>query len=153
MVKLSLKNQRRLAAEVLKIGQSRVWIDPEKTEDVEGVITRVEIRKLVHEDTIKALPEKGVSKGRARSLHDKQKRGLKQGAGSREGKKTARTPAKKTWEKRIRAIREYLNDLKTRRIIQNNTYRELYLIAKGGMFSSVSNVDQYIEAHRLARRR
>ena len=150
---MSLKNQRRLAAEVLKIGQSRVWIDPEKTEDVEGVITRVEIRKLVHEETIKVLPENGVSRGRARSLHDKRKRGLKRGAGTREGKKTARTPEKKAWEKRIRAIREHLSDLKGRRIIQNDAYRKLYLVAKGGMFSSISNVDQYIESHKLARRR
>jgi len=138
---------------VLNIGQSRVWIDPEKTEDVEGVITRVEIRKLVHDGAIKALPEKGVSKGRARILHGKRKRGLKQGAGSKEGKKTARTPEKKTWENRIRAIREYLRDLKSRRVIPDDAYRELYLLAKGGMFSSVSNVDQYVEAHRLARRR
>jgi large subunit ribosomal protein L19e len=152
-VRLSLKNQRRLAAEVLKIGQSRVWIDPEKTEDVEGVITREEIRKLVHEDVIKTLPEKGVSKGRARILHNKRKRGLRQGAGSKEGKKTARTPEKKQWENRIRAIRKHLSDLKNRRIIQKDTYRKLYLLAKGGMFSNASNVDQYIEAHELARRR
>ena len=150
---MSLKNQRRLAAEVLKVGQSRVWIDPEKTDDVEGVITRMEIRKLVHEDAIKALPEAGVSKGRARTLHDKRKRGLRQGAGTREGKKTARTSKKRTWENRIRAIREYLRDLRERRIIQDGAYRKLYLTAKGGMFSSVSNVDQYIEAHKLARRR
>jgi large subunit ribosomal protein L19e len=138
---------------VLKIGQSRVWIDPEKIEDVDGVITRMEIRKLVHEDTIKVLPEIGVSKGRARSLHDKRKRGLRQGAGSKEGKKTARTPEKQMWEKRIRAIRAHLSDLKNRRIIQNDSYRKLYLIAKGGVFSNISNVDQYIESHKLARRR
>ena len=152
-MRLSLKNQRRLAAEVLKIGQSRVWIDPEKIEDVEGVITREEIRKLVHEDVIKTLPEKGVSKARARILHNKRKRGLRQGAGSKEGKKTARTPEKKQWENRIRAIREHLSDLKNRKIIQKDTYRKLYLLAKGGMFSNVMNVDQYIEAHELAKRR
>jgi large subunit ribosomal protein L19e len=152
-VKLSLKNQRRLAAEVMKVGQSRVWIDPEKTEDVDGVITREEIRKLVHEDVIKTLPEKGVSKARARVLHNKRKRGLRIGAGTKEGKKTARTPEKKQWENKIRAIREHLSNLKDRRVIQKDAYRKLYLLAKGGMFSNVSNVDQYIEAHELARRR
>jgi large subunit ribosomal protein L19e len=152
-VKLSLKNQRRLAADVLKIGQTRVWIDPEKTEDVEGVITRAEIRKLVHEDVIRTLPEKGVSQGRSRVIHSKKKRGLRVGAGTKEGKKTARTPEKKQWENRIRAIREHLSDLKDRRVIQKDAYRKLYLLAKGGMFSNVSNVDQYIEAHELGRRR
>ena len=152
-MRLSLKNQKRLASELLKSGQSRVWIDPEKTEDVEGVITREEIRNLIHEGVIRTVPEKGVSKGRARVLHAKRKRGLKQGAGSKEGKKTARTPEKKQWENRIRAIREYLRNLRDRRIIQKDNYRELYLLAKGGIFSNVSNLEQYIEVHKLARRR
>ena len=37
---MSLKSQRRLASKILKIGENSVWIDPEKTDDVEGVITR-----------------------------------------------------------------------------------------------------------------
>ncbi|MGB9684737.1 MAG: 50S ribosomal protein L19e, partial [Candidatus Bathyarchaeales archaeon] len=30
----SLKSQRRLAAQILKIGQERVWIDPNRVDDV-----------------------------------------------------------------------------------------------------------------------
>ena len=41
-----LSSQRRLAAQILKIGQNRVWIDPERMDDVEGAITREEVRKL-----------------------------------------------------------------------------------------------------------
>lgn len=150
---MSLRNQRRLASEVLKVGENRVWIDPERMEDVEGVITREEIHKLVHEGIIKALPERGVSRARAKLLHDKKKRGLKKGVGSRQGKKTARTPEKEAWEKRIRAIREHLKTLKNRRMIQRDIYRKLYLLSKGGVFSDISHVDQYIDAHKLARRR
>lgn len=77
-----LKSQRRLAAQILKIGQNRVWIDPERIEDAEGAITRDEVRKLVHEGTIRSKPEKGVSRGRGRILHLKKKkgRGVEQGA-------------------------------------------------------------------------
>ncbi|MFQ5836639.1 MAG: 50S ribosomal protein L19e, partial [Candidatus Bathyarchaeia archaeon] len=42
---MSLRSQRRLAAEILKVGEGRVWIDPDRTEDVEAAITREEIRK------------------------------------------------------------------------------------------------------------
>ena len=150
---MSLRNQRRLAAEVLKVGENRVWIDPEKIEDVEGVITREEIGKLVHEGIVKARPERGVSRARARILSDKKKRGLKRGMGSRQGKKTARTPRKEAWENRIRSIREHLRILKDRRVIPKDVYRKLYLMAKGGAFSDTSRVEQYIDAHRLARRR
>ena len=47
-----LNGQSRLAAEILKIGQNRVWINPERMDDVEGAITREEVRKLIHEKTI-----------------------------------------------------------------------------------------------------
>ena len=45
----NLSGQRRLAAQILKVGQNRVWIDPERIDDVDGAITREEIRKLIHE--------------------------------------------------------------------------------------------------------
>ncbi|MEM2875660.1 MAG: 50S ribosomal protein L19e, partial [Candidatus Bathyarchaeia archaeon] len=41
---MNLRNQRRLATEVLKVGKSRVWFDPERIEDIELAITRDEIR-------------------------------------------------------------------------------------------------------------
>jgi len=70
-----LKSQRRLAAQVLKIGQNRVWIDPERADDVEAAITRDEVRRLIHQGTIKASPEKGISRGRVRIIREKKKKG------------------------------------------------------------------------------
>ncbi|UCH01487.1 MAG: 50S ribosomal protein L19e [Candidatus Bathyarchaeota archaeon] len=150
---MNLRNKKRLAAKILKVGKNRVWIDSEKIEDVEGVITREEIRKLIHEDVIRALPKKGISRARARNIHDKRKKGLKRGAGSRKGKKTARSSKKTAWANKIRAIRKHLKTLRTRRILQKDAYRKLYVLAKSGVFSDNSDVDQYIEAHKLTRRR
>jgi len=152
-VRLSLRNQKQLAARMLKVGKNRIRIDPERLEDVEGVITREEVRKLVHEGAISAAPAKGVSRGRARKVNLKRKSGLRKGAGSRTGKGTARAPSKQMWELRIRSIRRHIRHLRDRRIIQKNVYRRLYLLAKGGTFSDRNDVDQYIEAHRLSRRR
>ena len=150
---MSLKSQKRLASKILNVGVNSVWIDPERTDDVEGVITRAEIRKLVHEGIVRAVDEKGISRSRARLLHGKKKRGLKKGIGSKTGRATARMPRKKSWEIKIRAIRTHLRDLKVRRIILPDSYRRLYLMAKGGAFPSLSHVEQYIEANKLARRR
>ncbi|HDD33891.1 MAG TPA: 50S ribosomal protein L19e, partial [Thermofilaceae archaeon] len=38
---------RRLAAEILGVGESRVWIDPEKLERVETAVTREDVRRLI----------------------------------------------------------------------------------------------------------
>ncbi len=150
---MSLKSQRRLASEILKTGANSLWIDPERVEDVEGVITREEIRKLIHEGAIKTAEKKGVSRARARAVHEKKKRGLKKGVGSKTGRSTSRMPRKRAWEIRIRAIRAHLKELKTRRAVREDSYRQLYALAKGGAFTSLAHLDQYIEAHKLARRR
>ena len=81
----NLTSQRRLAAEILKVGRNRVWIDPQRIEDVESAITREEIRKLVHEKVIATLPVQGVSRGRAKVIQAQKRRGRRKGAGSKSG--------------------------------------------------------------------
>lgn len=141
---MSLKNQKRLAAEILKVGESRVWIDPDSVENVETAITREEIRKLIHEGVIRKLPEHGISRGRVRS---KPKR---RGPGSRKGPTISR---KTLWVNKIRKLRKILRHLRDSRRISKNTYRRLYLLAKGGVFRSTSHLKEYIERHGLMRRR
>ena len=150
---MSLRSQRRLASDILKTGTNSVWIDPERIEDVDGAITRADVRRLIHEGVIKTVDKQGTSRGRARLLHEKKKRGLRQGPGSKTGHRTAKIPRKKIWETHIRAVRRHLKELRDHRAIQVESYRKLYLLAKGGIFSSVASIDQYVDAHKLARRR
>lgn len=147
-----LRSQRRLAAQILKVGQNRVWINPERMEDVEAVITREEIKKLIHEGVIKSLPEKGVSRARARILHEKKKKGLRKGPGSRSGAAHAKISKKEMWMTRIRALRKRLRELKTRKTITRDTYRKLYTMAGSGRFESVADLERYLKAHGLWRK-
>jgi len=98
---LSLKSQRRLASAVMKIGEGRVWIDPERIDYVEAAITREEIRKLVREGVIKSLPEKGVCRVRARVLKKKRKKGLRRGPGGKSGSARSKISKKQAWINRI----------------------------------------------------
>lgn len=148
-----LKSQRRLAAQVLKIGQNRVWINPEKTDDVETAMTRDEVRRLIHEGTIKASPEKGISRGRARILHEKKKKGRRSGPGSRTGSTHARVSKKQAWMSKIRPLRRKLRALKTKKIIAENAYQKLYRMAGSGKFESVADLERYLKAHELWRKR
>ncbi len=150
---MSLKSQRRLAAQILKVGANRVWIDPERNEDVEVAISREEIRKLIHEGAIKALPEKGVSRVRARVLHEKRKKGLRKGPGSRKGSVRARVSKKEAWMRRVRALRRRLREWKVKRAITESSYRRLYTLASSGTFSSIAEMQRYAKAHGLWRKR
>lgn len=149
---MSLRSQRRIAASILKVGVNRIWIDPERSEDVELAITRSEIRRLIHEGAIKAVPVKGESRWRAKVLKEKKRKGLRRGPGTQEGGKYATISRKSRWISRIRALRKRLRILRARRIITPTTYRELYLKAKGGEFKSVSDMERYISQKGLRRR-
>jgi large subunit ribosomal protein L19e len=150
---LSLKSQRQLAAEIMKIGESRVWIDPERIDYVEAAITREEIKKLIHEGVVKSLPEKGVSRSRARVLMQKRKKRLRRGPGGKSGSARSKISKKQAWMSRIRPIRSKLRELKNSRAITKSIYRKLYDMAESGVFESKTDLERYIKAHDLWRRR
>jgi large subunit ribosomal protein L19e len=147
---MTLISQKRLAADLLKVGTTRVWVDPEDTDRVSSAITRNEIRKLIHEGSIKKLPEIGISRGRKRARRGELLAGRHKGPGSTKG---SVRDSKRKWVIRIRSIRRRLRALRDKRFVTTQVYRKLSLMAKGGTFRSAAHLDEYIETHKLARRR
>ncbi len=150
---MSLKSQRRLAADILNVGEGRVWIDPERNDYVETAVTREEIRKLIHEKVVKSLPEKGVSRARAKVLAQKRKKGLRRGPGGKSGSARSKISKKQAWMNRIRPLRKKLTDLKDSRAITKSAYRKLYDMSESGVFESKADLEHYIRTHDLWRRR
>lgn len=140
-----LANQRRLAAEVMSIGVNRVWLDPEASKDIAVALTREDIRKLIEEGKVGKRDIKGISRGRARELHDARAYGHRKGHGSRSGAKGARRPKKEQWMKRIRALRSQLREMRDNKTIEVSTYRKLYRKAKGGEYRSRAHLKAQIE--------
>nr|AKQ01213.1 50S ribosomal protein L19E, large subunit ribosomal protein L19e [uncultured euryarchaeote Rifle_16ft_4_minimus_1523] len=140
-----LANQRRLAAEVMSIGVNRVWLDPEASKDIAAALTREDIRKLIEEGKVDKREIKGISRGRARELHEARAYGHRKGHGSRSGAKGARRPKKEQWMKKIRALRNRLKELRDNSAIDVSTYRKLYRKAKGGEYRSRAHLDAHIE--------
>jgi large subunit ribosomal protein L19e len=149
----NLSSQRRLAAQILKIGQNRVWIDPERMDDVEGAITREEVRKLIHEKIIDSLPEKGVSRSRAKIIREKKRKGRRSGPGSLTGAGYAKVTKKEAWMKKIRSLRRKLRELKTSRVITEATYSQYYRMAGSGRFQSIAELERNLKANDLWRKR
>jgi large subunit ribosomal protein L19e len=142
---MDLKNQKRMAAEILKCGHTRVWIDPNRIEDVADAITRADIRTAIESGTIRAKPEKGISRGRARYMAAQKAKGRRRGQGSRKGAQGARTPRKRRWIQTIRPIRVELAKLRDEGKITKKVYREFYMKAKGGMFKSRNNLLMHLK--------
>ena len=146
---MDLKNQKRMASEILGCGKSRVWIDPNRTEDVEDAITRADIRTAIESGTIRALPKQGVSRGRTRYKLDQRSKGRRRGPGSRKGTSGARKPTKRNWIQTIRPIRQELRQLRDDGRITRSVYRSFYMKAKGGQFKNRKNLLSHLQTEGL----
>lgn len=65
---MNLTTQRRLAASILKVGENRVWIDPNEAEEVSRAITRESVKQLIDQGIIKARPKTGISSYRSKKI-------------------------------------------------------------------------------------
>jgi len=135
-----LKNQKRLAAQLLGRGESAVWLDPLHTDEIAEAVTRQDIRALIRKGIIKPHQKQGVSKARARKIAAQKEKGRRTGPGSRKGAKGARDPRKRRWIRTIRPLRELLKELRDSGKIVPGQYRRLYLQAKGGRYRSRANL-------------
>lgn len=148
----SVSNQKRLAAEVLGVGENRIWLDPDKLTDIANAITREDIRGLIKEGTVKFTQAQGTSRGRARANGVKRKKGHKTGHGTRKGAKNARSPRKQLWMRRIRVQRRALRALRDNNTLDRTTYRRMYRKAKGGEYRTASVLRTQAEIAMAARR-
>lgn len=139
-----LSTQKRLAAEILSVGTSRIWIDPSRVEEVAEAITREDVKRLIKDGVIRVKPVHSNSRARWRARHLQRKKGRRRGHGKRKGTKSARLDEKEAWMNRIRKIRKYLKYLRESEVIDRKTYRRLYRLAKGGAFHSLASLRTYM---------
>jgi large subunit ribosomal protein L19e len=139
-----LRNQRRMAAEILKCGEKRVWMDHDRLDEIAKAVTKDDIRILINGKAIKSRQIKGISNGRKKFAKNQKEKGRRRGHGSRKGAKYARLPKKERWIKTIRPIRTYLSTLKDEKQIDASTYRKYYMKAKGGEFRSKHHLQTHL---------
>lgn len=139
---------KRLAADILGVGVSRVRISPEAQDRILEAVTREDVKALIDEDLIWAEHKKGVSRGRWREKHAKKKIGRRRGHGSKKG---PRLDEEEAWKNKVRSMRRFLNTLKRRGLIEPATWRMLYRMVKGNYFRDLRHLKTYINEHNLAK--
>jgi|SRR3989338_5836123 len=149
---MTLLHQKRIAAQLLKVGMTRIWFDPDHLDDIKEAITKTDVRSLINQGIIQKKPSVGISRGRNRKRLEQKRKGRRQGSGSRKGRKTARLPRKRLWILKIRTQRELLATLRKKKVLDPQGYRELYVKSKGGFFRSKRHIHLYIKEHNLERK-
>jgi len=138
---MDISNQKRMASDLLKCGHHRVFMDPNRLEDISEAVTRGDVRRLIVSGAIRAKQKVGQSRGRGLFRAAQKKKGRRRGSAHRKGAFNARFPKKERWMARIRPIREHLSELRDSGAIDRTVYRVLYMQAKGGMFHNRSHLD------------
>lgn len=141
-----LRNQRRMASELLKCGKSRVWMDNDRLDEIAKAVTKEDIRILINGKAVKSKQITGISSGRKKFVSNQKDKGRRRGHGSRKGAKYARLPKKDRWIKTIRPIRIYLKTLREEKQISPTVYRKYYMKAKGGEFRSRHHLETHLKS-------
>ncbi len=136
--------QKRLAAYVLRCSAKRVVFDTERLAEIKESITKADIRALVEQGVIRKVPERGISRSRTRLVQSQKRKGKRKGHGSRKGSAGARTNKKRTWVNKVRLQRSYLQDLRSRKIIEQARFVEIYKKIKNNFFRSKRHMQLYL---------
>jgi len=141
---MGLKTTKRIAGALLKRGISSIRIKPSAVEDATKALTKDDVRNLISKGSIYAVKEKHNMSIYSKILNKKRSKGRKRGRGRRKGTLNAR--AGRTYPKRIRAQRRVLDILKDDKSVNNETFKELYRLVKGGNFASKASLLNHIKA-------
>ena len=82
---MSIKLSRRIAAELMGRGISKVRIKPDRVEDAKKAITREDVRALISSGAVYALKAKHNMSLYSKDLREKRNKGRAQGSGKEEG--------------------------------------------------------------------
>ncbi|MCS7112273.1 MAG: 50S ribosomal protein L19e [Ignisphaera sp.] len=144
---MDLGYQKKLAAKILSVGESRIKFDDTQIDRISSAVTREEVRKLIEDGVIYTVYAKGNSRGRWREFHASRKEGRHRGHGKRKGVNSARMDPELVWVYRVRKLRLYLKWLRDHGTIDRRTYRLLYRKVKGGAFDSLASLKRYMRDH------
>ncbi|MCX8190361.1 MAG: 50S ribosomal protein L19e [Candidatus Diapherotrites archaeon] len=137
---------KEIASRLLKVGKSKIWVNPQELNSVKEAITKEDIRELIRKGTLKKTKKKWQSRGRAKELKMQKEKGRRKGKGKRKGKKSARIEGKRRWIANVRAQRSLLRKLRKEmpNQLKEIGYRKIYNMIKGGYFKSKSHLERYI---------
>ena len=137
---MQITNQKKMAAQILKCGVHRVWINPSYLDQVAQSVQKEDIREAIDSGWIKAKAIKGTSRVRALKRKSQKLKGRRKGHGKRSGSANARNPRKQQWMATIRAQRRTLKDMREDGTLDSSQYRHYYLKAKGGSYRSITHM-------------
>ncbi len=134
---MTIATVRRLAADILSVGENKIKISPDGLKDAEGALTRSDVKSLIEKGVVtKAKPQGRASTGK----------GGRRGHGRRRG-----TPvdSKNVWMDKVRSQRKMLRRLVESGAVKKDAKRMLYFKVKSGIFRNKRAMLLYLKDNKL----
>lgn len=119
---MAIATIRRLAADIMRVGENKIRIAPDNVKEAEGALTRADVRGLIDKGIITRLKPQGRA-----STRKKERRSV----GKRRG---IMIPEKEAWMMKVRAQRRLLRTLTADGALKKGTRRSVYGKVKSGIF-------------------
>lgn len=142
---MEYERAKRLAAKILKVGITKVWVSPTAKQRIKEAMTKDDVRVLIKEKLITKRKTASHSRGKARILKLKKEKGRKRGKGKRTGTKKTRKGDREYWIKNVRAQRKILKELKKSGAKFKEDPRKIYLKIKGNFFKGKKQLLAMVE--------
>ena len=148
-----MKSKKRLAAEILKTSPQKIKFEEAALAEITKAITRSDIRGLIAVGKISEHKYALRSRAGARHRKEQRRKGRQSGKGSKKGSQFSIVDRKTTWINRIRVQRDFLKELRDRKLLSSHNYHSLYNKSKGGYFRNKRHIKLYLTEHNLIERK
>lgn len=146
---MAMNTVRRIASQILGVGESKVRFSTESTSKIGEALTREDVRSLIKEGAVYAIQPRGVSRIRGREKQAQARKGRRGGKGSKKGTHAARLHPKENWIAKVRSQRRYLRALIEAKKLPEGSSRRIYLMIKGNAFKGVKFLEVYLKDNKL----
>jgi large subunit ribosomal protein L19e len=130
---MAIATIRRLAADIMNVGENKVRIAPDNVKEAEGALTRADVRGLIDKGIITRLKPQGRA-----STRKKERRSV----GKRRG---IMIPPKVAWMMKVRAQRRLLRAISSDGALKKGTKRSVYGKVKSGIFRNKKAMLSYLK--------
>jgi large subunit ribosomal protein L19e len=147
-----MRSKKRLAAKILKVSPKKIKFKTEALEDISKAITRSDIRGLIAIKQITKSRKPLQSRAGARKIAAQKRKGRRKGQGKRKGSKHSKVTKKQKWMLKVRVQRNFLKQLREKKLVIPKNYRLVYSKIKGGFFRNKRHLKLYITEQNLIKK-